>query len=99
MLYRTKVRTVEAFRWTGQPRREWPDWAGNLGWLAESGSGLYAYTLNGPVRVNRGDWCILGEKEICPCTDAEFNRRYESIPLPVESLVDQTSVNKSAGVP
>ena len=78
MSYRTKVRTVEAFQWTGQPRDEWPVWA-TPGLLMESGSALYAYNLNGPVRVNRGDWCILGENEIYPCTDAEFNKRYEEV--------------------
>ncbi len=78
MSYRTRVRVIEAFRWTGQPRIEWPSWA-TPELLSESGSGLYAYSTNGPVRVNRGDWCILGEKEIYPCTDAEFQKRYELV--------------------
>jgi hypothetical protein len=76
MTYKTKVRTIEAFRWTGQPRSEWPQWA-VVELLAESGSALYAYSKNGPIRVERGDWCILGDKEIYPCTDEEFNKRYE----------------------
>jgi hypothetical protein len=77
--YRTKVRFAEAFRWTGQPHTEWPEWA-TLEFLAQSGSALYAYTKNGPVRVNRGDWVIQGDKEVYPCTDEEFKKRYEEIP-------------------
>lgn len=77
--YHSKVRVIEAFRWTGQPRSVWPEWA-TPELLAESGSALYAYTTNGPVRVNRGDWCICGEKEIYPCTDAEFHKLYETTP-------------------
>lgn len=77
-MYQTRVRVVEAFRWQGQPRSEWPAWAvPEL--LTESGSGLYAYTKNGPVRVNRGDWCILGDREIYPCTAEEFEKRYEEV--------------------
>lgn len=79
MTYRTKVRYAEAFRWTGQPRNEWPEWA-TPEFLEKSGSALYAYTTNGPVRVNRGDWCVLGDKEIYPCTDEEFHKRYEEVP-------------------
>jgi hypothetical protein len=90
MAYRTRVRIVEAFRWTGQPRVEWPAWAA-LPLLSESGSALYAYTHNGPVRVNRGDWCICGEKEIYPCTDEEFHKRYEAWMAPVQQTISQTT--------
>jgi hypothetical protein len=76
--YQTKLCRIEAFRWIGQPRQTWPDWAA-LELLAESGSALYAYTTEGPVRVNRGDWCILGDKEIHPCTNEEFLKRYEPL--------------------
>jgi hypothetical protein len=79
MPYRTKVRTIEAFQWTGQPRSEWPAWATEE-LLEESGSALYAHTLNGPVRVFRDNWCIQGDREIYPCTDAEFRKRYEVVP-------------------
>jgi hypothetical protein len=81
MTYRTKTRLIEAFRWIGQPRLNWPDWA-TPELLSESGSALYAYTTSGPVRVNRGDWCIMGEKEIYPCTNEEFHRCYEKVSLP-----------------
>jgi hypothetical protein len=76
MAYRIKVRFAEAFQWTGQPRSEWPSWA-TPELLSESGSALYAYTKNGPVRVLRSDWLILGDKEIYPRTDEEFKRQYE----------------------
>lgn len=79
--YRTKVRTIEAFRWTGQPRTEWPAWATPQLLSESSHLGLYAHTLQGPVRVNRGGWCILGDKEIYPCTDEEFHKRYEPVPF------------------
>jgi hypothetical protein len=79
MTYQTKVRRAEAFRWTGQPRSEWPEWA-TPELLAESGSALYAYTTHGPVRVERGSWLILGDREIYPCTDADFRERYEEVP-------------------
>lgn len=92
--YRTRVRIIEAFRWQGQPRIDWPAWA-TMELLAESGSALYAYTHNGPVRVNRGDWCIWGEKEIYPCTDAEFNKRYEAWMPEVKQTVEQTAVRDS----
>lgn len=78
MPYKTKVRLAEAFRWTGQPHTEWPEWA-TLELLAQSGGALYAYSKNGPVRVERGDWLILGDKEIYPCTDEEFRKRYEEV--------------------
>jgi hypothetical protein len=88
MSYRTKVRVIEAFLWTGQPRSQWPQWA-TPELLAESGSALYAYTKNGPVRVNRHDWCILGDNEIYPCVDEEFCRRYEKVPAaPVRDSQD-----------
>lgn len=89
MPYRTKVRFAEAFRWTGQPCTEWPAWA-TPELLAQSGSALYAYSKNGPVRVERGDWLILGDKEIYPCTNEEFHKRYEEVPVERElpSTVD-----------
>jgi hypothetical protein len=76
--YRTKVRITEAFRWVGQPRVEWPEWA-TPALLSESGSALYAYTKNGPVRATKGDWLIRGDQEIYPCTDEEFRQRYEEV--------------------
>jgi hypothetical protein len=88
MTYRTRVRMIEAFRWNGQPRDEWPPWA-TVELLEESGIALYAQTLNGPVRVNRGDWCIQGEKEIYPCTDEEFHKQYEAWMAPVKQTVAQ----------
>lgn len=83
--YRTKVRIVEAFRWVGQSRLEWPEWA-TPQLLNESGRALYAYTKNGPVRVESGDWCILGDCEIYPCTDEEFRKRYEEDNEPVMKI-------------
>jgi len=79
---------IEAFRWNGQPEAEWPPWA-TPELLMRSGSALHAYTLNGPVRVNCGDWCIQGEKEIYPCTDEEFHKRYEAWMAPVKQTVTQ----------
>lgn len=76
--YRIKVRTIEAFRWVGQSREQWPAWA-TPELLSESGSALYAYTSSGPVRVKWGSWLILGDKEIYPCTDADFQERYVEI--------------------
>jgi hypothetical protein len=78
MTYRTKVRTVEAFQWAGQPRSDWPIWA-TPELLIESGIALYANSKNGPVRALRTDWLILGDKEIYPCTDEEFKKRYEEV--------------------
>ena len=80
MRYQTKIRLVEAFRWLGQGKSEWPEWATQQLLISESGSALYVYTLHGPARVNRGDWCILWDKEIYPCTDEEFQKRYEEVP-------------------
>ena len=94
MAYRTRVRIIEAFRWMGQPRIEWPMWA-TMELLSESGSALYAYTKNGPIRVNKGDWCIQGEKEIYPCVDEEFHKRYEAWMAPVKQTVAQTTVRDS----
>ena len=88
--YRTRVRIIEAFRWNGQPRFEWPPWA-TPELLAQSGSALYAYATNGPMRVNRGDWCIRGEEEIYSCTDAEFHKRYEPWMAPIQQTVEQTT--------
>jgi hypothetical protein len=78
--YRTKVRVIEAFRWVGQEESEWPLWANDPRYLVRSGTGLYAYTKNGPVRVNRGDWVICGDCETYPCSDADFRERYEEAP-------------------
>jgi hypothetical protein len=88
--YRTKVRIIEAFRWQGQPRSQWPVWA-TPGLLSENGSALTAYTKNGPVRVHRGDWCILGDNEIYPCVDEEFHKRYEAWMAPVKQTVEQVT--------
>jgi hypothetical protein len=98
MTYQTKVRQVEAFRWIGQPHNTWPTWA-TAELLSESGSALYAYTLNGPVRVNRGDWCVLGDKEIYPCTNTEFLKRYEEVKDPIQIFANQTDNNTGFGVP
>lgn len=89
MAYRTKVRTIEAFRWTGQPRSAWPEWAAPE-LLTESGTALYAYTKNGPIRVHRGDWCILGDREIHPCVDEEFHKRYEEVAVVPAGTADVT---------
>ena len=78
-MFRTKVREVEAFQFKGQPVEDWPLWAQDPRYLAVSGTGLYAYTKSGPVRVSRGDWLIAGDSEIYPCTDEEFQKRYEPI--------------------
>jgi hypothetical protein len=88
MHYRTKVRIIEAFRWTGQPRSQWPAWA-TPGLLYENGSALTAYTASGPVRVAKGAWCILGENEINPCTDEDFRKCYELLPF-ADQLADET---------
>ena len=87
--YRSKVRIIEAFRWIGQQREHWPAWA-TPQLLEENGSALSAYTLNGPVRVNRGDWCIQGEKEIYPCTHEEFHKRYEPWMPEIKQTVQQS---------
>lgn len=76
--YRAKVRTIEAFRWVGQSREQWPAWA-TQELLSESGSALYAYTKHGPVRVHRGEWLILRYPEIYPCTHEEFLKLYEEV--------------------
>lgn len=78
-MYQTKARFAQAFRWTGQPRTEWPEWATPELLSESSHLGLYAYSKNGPVRVERGDWLILGDKEIYPCTNDEFHKRYEPV--------------------
>lgn len=78
MKYQTKIRVVEAFRWQGQPKSAWPEWA-TQELVSQSGIALYAYTTRGPARVNKGDWCILGNHEVYPCTDEEFRERYEPI--------------------
>lgn len=75
--YRTKPRTVEAVQWHGQSLLELPPWAQDPRYVAPSGIALYVYTKNGPIRVNRGDWLILGDKEVYPCTDRDFLERYE----------------------
>lgn len=75
--FRTKTREVEAFRWNGQPVSEFPPWAQDPRFLAPSGTALYAYTKNGPVRINRGDWIIQEKLGVTPCTDEEFQKRYE----------------------
>lgn len=77
--FKTKVRTVEAVQWNGQPILDLPPWAQDPRYLAPSGSALYAYTTSGPVRVERGSWLIQGDKEIYPCLDKDFKERYEAV--------------------
>jgi len=89
MTYRTKVRIIEAFQWTGQPRSEWPEWATNNLLSESSHLGLYAHTKHGPVRVMRGQWLILGDDEIYPCTDKEFHDQYEAWMPEIKQTVDQ----------
>ena len=82
MLYRTKVRTVEAFRWLGQPCDEWPEWATSELVSESSKLGLYAHLKEGPKRVHLGDWVILqGDQKLYACTDSEFNEQYELAPF------------------
>jgi hypothetical protein len=85
MSYRTKVRVVEAFRWLGQSEAEWPKWA-TPELLAQSGSALYAYTGLGPIRVHKGNWCVLADREIYPLADEVFRNRYEEMPAPAQSV-------------
>jgi len=92
--YRTKVRTIEAFRWEGQPRQQWPHWA-TPELLNESGSALYAYTTSGPVRVEKGSWVILGKNEAYPCIDKDFRERYE-LALPAETHFQGTTQGVAA---
>lgn len=79
MIYRTRQRTVEAVRWEGQAIVDLPTWAQNPFLTEQSGSALSCYTKQGPVRANKGDWLILGEREIYPCSDEEFTKRYEPV--------------------
>lgn len=77
--FQTKPRTIQAVQWIGQPISELPLWAQDPQYLTPSGTALYAYTKNGPVRVNCSDWLIGGDKEIYPCTDEEFQKRYDPV--------------------
>lgn len=77
--FRTKVRTVEAVQWNGQPILDLPPWAQDPRYVQPSGIALYAYTTSGPVRVEKGSWLILGEKEVYPCLDIDFQKRYEPV--------------------
>ena len=87
MRYRTKSRTIEAFRWEGQHSPDWPAWAQDPALLEYSGSCLYASTKNGPVRASRGDWLILGDHEIYPCKPEVFEKNYEPEPIPERDLI------------
>lgn len=75
--YRAKPREVEALQWMGQPWDIFPE--AFQQWTSESGSAITCYTLNGPMRVEKGDWLILGEVEVYPCKSDEFEKRYERI--------------------
>jgi hypothetical protein len=38
----------------------------------------YVQTLEGPLRIRKGDWLIEGtEGEFYPCKDSVFQRKYE----------------------
>lgn len=90
MKYRTRPREVEAFRWEGQPLLDFPPWAQDPRYVSESGQVLYAYTKSGPVRVEQGDWLILGEREIYPCKDDVFQKNYEPVPIPETTFTGST---------
>lgn len=82
MKYRTRSRVIDAVRWQGQPISDLPLWAQDPSLVSPSGTALYCYTLNGPVRANHGDWLILGTKEVYPCKNDVFERNYELEGIP-----------------
>lgn len=89
MKYRKKPVVIEAFKWIGGPEQtEDPEWiveAFENGIVRFENDGtpkvaMLIDTLEGLLRVTRGDWIIKGIKgELYPCKPDIFEMTYEAV--------------------
>lgn len=84
MKYRKKPLIVEAVQFTGENFREIRDTLtpkneeSPLGLLANGN--IQVWTLEGPLRANKGDWIIKGIMGECyPCKPDIFEATYEEV--------------------
>lgn len=78
--YRTKPAEITAFRWEGQPSKEWPTWARNSLRIRYETTNLQIDGKHGTVRCNNGDWVIhLSADDVYPCADPIFRAKYDLI--------------------
>lgn len=83
MIFQTKIRTIQAIRYTGENQEEiWTKFgvAGIYGLTETNPDHLLLTTVSGdPVPCRAGDWIIQDGKPntFYPCTDLEFKARYE----------------------
>jgi hypothetical protein len=85
--FRKKPVVVDAWRFTGQDRHEWPMWVKSHPTTAAFYDDIAASlpcshitigTLEGEMRADRGDWIIRGVKgELYPCKPDIFEATYE----------------------
>ena len=77
--HRSRIVDITAFRWQGEPPRAWPEWARNDLRLRWENTNIQVDTNQGTVRANIGDWIILGEEDVYPCSDSVFRTKYDPI--------------------
>jgi len=97
MKYRKKPICVEAIEWTGANVDELDQFMGNKSYSLTDGQ-LYIETMEGTLRVGKGDYIIRGIKgEYYPCKPDVFLETYE--PVDSDELnAEQTSQNTSIPV-
>lgn len=85
--FRKKPVVVEAWRFTGQDRMDWPEpfaSSNDLRPVLDDHKPMLVAvdipTLEGTMRANKGDWIIRGVKgELYPCRDDIFREIYEEV--------------------
>jgi len=79
MKFRLKPRMVDAFQWTGQPVREWPEWMQKLK-TQECEDGLLAVNhVGGTDLAKKTDWIVSGAEKISVYSHFYFFRDFERI--------------------
>lgn len=77
--FKTRPAEIEAFKWDGQPPREWPEWARDSIRIRYEITSLGIDGVRGPVRANRGDYVIfISDEDIYPCPPDVFEKKYEA---------------------
>lgn len=70
--YKSKVVTIHAVQFGGTHDEHAAIQSGT------EPAGFFVQTLEGPLRIQPGDWLIEGtEGEFYPCKDSVFRRKYE----------------------
>jgi hypothetical protein len=88
MKYRTRVVEVEAFRWTGEPSQDCPEWVSKKARLFYPTTGSVRLTVDYPgggvgFDLLQGEWLLrFPDGHIEKRTPEEFKAQFEPVPRP-----------------